>query len=79
MESTYKELFSVSDMLFNLSPNLPIRSSWREWIILHFTQIIDTETFQKYAVAILHFFLNLKKEHSLSHKWKKEFKFCFVF
>lgn len=46
MESTYNELFSESDMLFNLSPSLPIMSSWREWIILHFTQIIDTETFQ---------------------------------
>ena len=46
MESTYNELFSESDMLFNLSPILPIMSSWREWIILHFTQIIDTETFQ---------------------------------
>ena len=44
MESTYNELFSESDMLFNLSPSLPIMSSWREWIILHFTQIIDTET-----------------------------------
>ena len=46
MESTYNELFSESDMLFNLSPILPIMSSWREGIILHFTQIIDTETFQ---------------------------------
>lgn len=30
MESTYNELFSESDMLFNLSPILPIMSSWRE-------------------------------------------------